>query len=136
MKKALIVLLLLCTLNVFAQESKHQLSTHILDITTGTPAAGVPVRLEKYEPATKAWRTLATKVTDKNGRVGDYLPQESGASNKGTYKLVFLTADYFSDRKMETFYPYIEVVFEISGNSYYHVPITLSPFGYSTYRGS
>ncbi|MDX5481710.1 MAG: hydroxyisourate hydrolase [Hymenobacteraceae bacterium] len=75
-------------------------------------------------------------MTDKNGRVGDYLPQGADASNKGIYKLVFLTSDYFSDRKVETFYPYIEVVFEISGNSHYHVPITLSPFGYSTYRGS
>ncbi|HEY4651831.1 MAG TPA: hydroxyisourate hydrolase [Pontibacter sp.] len=136
MKKTLLALLLCCSLSAFAQEPKNQLSTHILDITSGAPAADVSVRLEKYDAAAKTWRTVATKVTDKNGRIGDYLPQKAGVANSGIYKLVFLTADYFAEKQQKTFYPYIEVVFEISGDTHYHVPITLSPFGYSTYRGS
>jgi 5-hydroxyisourate hydrolase len=118
----------------FSQTGKFQLSSHILDISKGAPAAGVPIRLEKMDPAAKSWTVVDQKTTDKNGRVGDFLPE--GKSNTGIYKLVFLTSDYFKKQQLESFYPFVEIVFEIKDNSHYHVPITLSAFGYSTYRGN
>jgi 5-hydroxyisourate hydrolase len=132
------VLLAVCftvfSLVSFAQSGKFQLSSHILDISKGAPAAGVPIRLEKMDPAGKSWSVVDQKITDKNGRVGDFLPE--GKSNTGVYKLVFLTSDYFKKQKLESFYPFVEIVFEIKDQSHYHVPITLSAFGYSTYRGN
>ncbi|MBL7769651.1 MAG: hydroxyisourate hydrolase [Flavipsychrobacter sp.] len=118
----------------FSQSGKYQLSSHILDISKGAPAAGVPIRLEKMDPSGKSWLIVDQKITDKNGRVGDFLPE--GKSHTGVYKLVFLTSDYFKKQQMESFYPFVEIVFEIKDNSHYHVPITLSAFGYSTYRGN
>ena len=86
------------------------------------------------DPVSKSWLVLDQKTTDKNDRVGDFLPE--GKSNTGIYKLVFLTSDYFKKQQVESFYPFVEIVFEIKDNSHYHVPITLSAFGYSTYRGN
>ena len=74
------------------------------------------------------------RFTDENGRVKDFL--EENNNNKGIYKLTYNVAPYFESKSQETFYPYIDVVFEIKDDNHYHVPITLSPFGYSTYRGS
>ena len=132
------VLLAVCftffSLAGFSQAGKFQLSSHILDISKGAPAAGVPIRLEKMNPAAKSWSVVDQKITDKNGRVGDFLPE--GKSNTGIYKLVFLTSDYFKKQQLESFYPFVEIVFEIKDQSHYHVPITLSAFGYSTYRGN
>ena len=132
------VLLAVCftifSLAGFAQSGKFQLSSHILDISKGAPAVDVPIRLEKMDPAGKSWLVVDQKITDKNGRVGDFLPE--GKSNTGIYKLVFLTSDYFKKQQVESFYPFVEIVFEINDNSHYHVPITLSAFGYSTYRGN
>ena len=82
----------------------------------------------------KTWSAVAEKVTDSNGRISDFLSAES--ANEGIYKLTFLTAAYFKKQKIESFYPFIEVVFEIKGSKHYHVPITLSAYGYSTYRGN
>lgn len=84
----------------------------------------------------KSWEVIDRRTTDSNGRVKDFLEQKDGKTNKGTYKLTFLTAPYFEARKQESFYPFIDVVFTIKDDNHYHVPITLSPFGYSTYRGS
>ena len=76
-------------------------------------------------------------MTDNNGRITDFLPLIKGKSeNHGKYRLRFLTENYFTNQKTESFYPYIEVVFQIKNDEHYHVPITLSPFGYSTYRGN
>lgn len=77
---------------------------------------------------------MEEKVTDKDGRIKDFL--KYGTDNKGIYKLVFLTKPYFEAKGQKSFYPFIEVVFEIQSEDHFHVPLTLSPFGYSTYRGS
>ncbi|GAB3241785.1 hydroxyisourate hydrolase [Hymenobacter seoulensis] len=115
----------------------YQLSTHILDISAGAPAPGVTVRLEKYDAAQKAWRPVAEKKTDAAGRIGDFLPRAGApAGHPGLYKLTFLTQPYFAARQLASFYPYIDVVFELKDGAHYHVPITLSAYGYSTYRGS
>lgn len=138
MKKLLYLFFVIVFSSVSAQENKEfQLSSHILDITLGKPVENVDVKLEKYNETTKQWISVINKKTDKNGRIGDFLPKgKDSKSNYGKYKIIFFTEDYFKNKNMESFYPFIEVVFQIQDNQHYHVPITLSPFGYSTYRGS
>lgn len=126
---------LLFSLQVFSQEKQYQLSSHILDINTGYPAKDVKISLSKMN-GKQNWTLIDEKTTDENGRVKDLLPQDEKYDNKGIYKLTFYTETYFKLQNKESFYPFIEVVFEIKDNSHYHVPITLSPFGYSTYRGN
>ncbi|MGY3053400.1 5-hydroxyisourate hydrolase [Pedobacter sp. UYEF25] len=118
----------------FAQKPKYQLSSHILDISKGMPAAGVSIKLEKYNEQNKTWSFEAEKKTDESGRIPDFLPSDK--SNIGVYKLTFYTEPYFKKSHVESFYPFIEVVFQIKDGKHYHVPITLSAYGYSTYRGN
>jgi 5-hydroxyisourate hydrolase len=135
MKNLLLTLgLALSTTFSYSQTKTFQLSSHILDISKGMPASGVPIRLEKMDTNKKMWSVIEQKVTDANGRISDFLSSER--SNEGIYKLTYLTADYFKSQHIESFYPFIEVVFEIKDNKHYHVPITLSAYGYSTYRGN
>ncbi len=121
-----------------AAEPSYQLSTHVLDISRGMPAKGVVIELSRLvnENGQEKWVPVGKGTTDENGRIKTFLEQKSGQSNAGIYKLKFLTKAYFDANKEKSFYPYIEVVFEINDDSHYHVPITLSNFGYSTYRGS
>ena len=106
------------------------LSTHVLDTSRGRPAAGMPVRLDRYDGTT--WEPLAEDATDDEGRLKD-LPVKGA----GTYRLRFGTSSYFSARMTECFYPEVSVVFAITeADEHYHVPLLISPFGYSTYRGS
>ncbi len=119
----------------FAQEAKFQLSSHILDVTNGEPAPGVKIALAKQDQAGK-WMTVDEKITDKNGRITDFLKETKGVSNEGIYKLTYFVAPYFKSLNQNSFYPFIEVVFEIKGENHFHVPITLSAYGYSTYRGN
>ncbi len=95
------------------------------------PAPGVAIKLEEFNDAKKAWILVEEKVTDKNGRVPDFL--SNNKSNLGIYKLTYLTSDYFKKMKLESFYPWVEVVFQITNTDHYHVPISLSAYGYSTY---
>lgn len=118
----------------YAQTPVYQLSSHILDISTGAPAPGVTVELSKMNDNTKTWSVVDKKVTDENGRIKEFLSMKQ--SNKGIYKLTFLVQDYFSKKQISSFYPFIDVVFQIQDEKHYHVPITLSAFGYSTYRGN
>lgn len=137
MKKSIFIslLILLSSSIVFAQQTNYQLSSHILDISKGMPAPNVKITLQKQIQGNQ-WLQLAEKQTDKNGRVSDFLPQTEGADHIGVYKLKFYVEPYFQSIQTDTFYPYIEVVFEIKDDKHYHVPITLSAFGYSTYRGN
>lgn len=116
----------------FAQSAEFQLSSHILDINRGLPAGGVTISLSKMSPD-NVWTVIDEKVTDENGRVKDFL---EGTGNAGIYKLTFYVGEYFDALGQDSFYPFVEVVFEIKDDSHYHVPITLSPYGYSTYRGN
>ena len=119
---------------VFAQKNNYQLSSHILDVSKGIPVSGVTIKLEQYNEQTKIWSFIEEKKTDLNGRITDFL--NSQQSNLGIYKLTYFTADYFKKNGIESFYPFIEVVFQIQDQNHYHVPITLSAYGYSTYRGN
>lgn len=135
MKKYLFTIMMaLLTTITFAQTNNFQLSSHILDISKGMPASGVTIQLSQYNEKDEIWTKIDEKVTDTNGRIGVFLPSEN--SNNGIYKLAFLTEDYFKKSHTESFYPFIEVVFEIKDKNQYHVPITLSAYGYSTYRGN
>ena len=136
MKKVFILFVVLLSFGFvsFAQESKFQLSSHILDISTGKPASGVKITLSK-RVSNDSWVLVDESNTDANGRVKDFLKQD-GRDNSGIYKLTFHTNPYFKSLKQQSFYPFIEVVFELVDNEHYHVPITLSAFGYATYRGN
>lgn len=124
----------LMTVSYTAKSENYQLSSHILDIGSGKPAEGVTITLSKLSENSE-WKAVDSRKTDVNGRVKDFL-EENGTDNRGIYKLTYDTKPYFESKGQETFYPFVEVVFEISDDSHYHVPITLSPFGYSTYRGN
>ena len=111
------------------------ISTHILDTSRGRPAAGVSISLEILN-AGEGWSPLSQAVTDKDGRVKSFVltEPELGA---GTYRLVFSVGKYFSALGEQSFYPEVTVSFLIDGGAeHYHVPLLISPFGYSTYRGS
>ncbi len=135
MKKILLAITLaLFSTVAFAQNTTFQLSSHILDVSKGAPAVDVTIQLHKYNEKTKTWTLIDEKKTDKNGRITDFLKQDK--SNIGIYKLTYFTSPYFKKDAIESFYPFIEVVFQINDENHYHVPITLSAFGYSTYRGN
>jgi 5-hydroxyisourate hydrolase len=110
------------------------LSTHVLDTALGRPARGVRVQLAVLEP-TGSWTTLCDRVTDEDGRARDLL---SGAALEArTYRLKFETGPYLLATHRAAFYPRVEVVFAVErAGEHHHVPLLLSPFGYSTYRGS
>ena len=108
------------------------LSSHVLDGVRGVPAAGVPVVWERLVDA--AWQPVAQAVTDPDGRVADWADE---ATDEGTHRLVFGSGDYFAGQGVETFYPEVVVVFAVADpDRHHHVPLLLSPFAYSTYRGS
>jgi 5-hydroxyisourate hydrolase len=110
------------------------ITTHVLDVSIGKPAAGMPIVLE-VEEVGRGWKHMARGVTDKDGRLRDLLAD--GALVEGTYRLTFDTYAYFGDRKTTTLYPQVSVVFSVrDSKERYHIPLLLSPFGYSTYRGS
>jgi 5-hydroxyisourate hydrolase len=129
------VLAMTATASNAADQDDYQLSSHILDISTGKPAPNIDVRLMQRQ-ADGSWVLLDTKKTNENGRIGNFLPNQGNIDNDGTYKLIFETTPYFYNQSLKSFYPYVEVNFNIEGDNHYHVPITLSAYGYSTYRGS
>ena len=111
-----------------------KITTHVLDTSVGRPAFGVPVVLEVEEVGT-GWKQIGRGATDKDGRLRDLLGE--GTLVEGTYRLTFDTHTYFADRKVESLYPQVSIVFSIrDAREDYHVPLLLNPFGYTTYRGS
>ena|SRR5215831_660391 len=110
-----------------------QLTTHILDTSKGKPAAGMSVVL--YEWKNEEWIQITSGITNDDGRIPDLL-QKNKSLEKGTYKLQFETQSYFADQSVQSFYPVIEIIFEVTAQEHYHVPLLLNPYGYSTYRGS
>lgn len=117
-----------------AQDNLYRLSTHILDVTRGAPASDVRVELLKFKPETNEWQLQKAEKTAENGRIANFVPAEG--SDNGIYKLRFYTAPYFKSQNLKSVYPYIEIVFEMTGNGHYHIPLTVSANGYSTYKGN
>jgi 5-hydroxyisourate hydrolase len=111
------------------------ITTHILDLATGRPAAGVRVTLERKADAGR-WTQIGEGRTDADGRIREWTG-DAGAPGKGTYLLRFDTAEYFSRQSRSSFFPEVGVIFDAADDPVHcHVPLLLSPFGYSTYRGS
>jgi 5-hydroxyisourate hydrolase len=109
------------------------LSTHVLDATMGRPAAGVAVRLDRR--TADGWVLVGEGVTGADGRLAGWLP--AGQPTRGVYRITFASGSYFAERGTASFYPEVTVAFEVSSaGEHYHVPLLLSPFAYSTYRGS
>ena len=115
-------------------ESANTLTTHVLDTATGKPAAGMEIRLEAFE--NDGFRRIGGGTTNADGRVKDFL--DAGESlPAGVYRARFETGRYHAAQGVNGFYPYVEVVFEMgAAGQHYHVPLLISPFGFSTYRGS
>jgi 5-hydroxyisourate hydrolase len=110
------------------------ITTHILDVSIGKPAAGVRVSLLRIENAIRT--IIGSGETDADGRFKDLVPK-SAALAAGIYELTFETAPFFLARGIKPFHPRVSVTFEITDpNQHFHVPLLISPFGYTTYRGS
>ncbi|HJZ82621.1 MAG TPA: hydroxyisourate hydrolase [Pyrinomonadaceae bacterium] len=110
------------------------ITTHVLDTSSGRPAAGVPVTLEL--DVAGRWKPIGKGTTNADGRTANLWSNETALA-AGTYRLIFDTASYFTNQQIKTFYPQVTVIFQVKDPAqHYHVPLLLSPFGYSTYRGS
>jgi 5-hydroxyisourate hydrolase len=110
-------------------------TTHVLDTSAGHPAAGVRVTLEARD-GDDGWRRLGEGTTDADGRLSGLLPADRRLG-AGAHRLVFDTGAWFAEQGVEAFYPEVSVVFQVSdATQHFHMPLLLSPFGYSTYRGS
>jgi len=115
-------------------KSNSPITTHVLDVSRGKPAADVPVTLERQ--TADGWETLAKARSDSDGRVVALFPSDRKLQ-PDTYRITFGVGHYFSSLSIEHFYPDVSVVFFVkSPDEHYHVPLLVSPHGYSTYRGS
>jgi 5-hydroxyisourate hydrolase len=113
----------------------NRISTHVLDTALGKPATGVPVRLEYLEKGGR-WLAVGSSNTDADGRCAQMLA-ESEPVAEGLYRLVFDTGSYYAAHHMPGLYPVVEITFQVrQGESQFHIPLLLSPNGYTTYRGS
>jgi 5-hydroxyisourate hydrolase len=111
-----------------------RITTHVLDTSIGRPAAGVGVTLERRGERDD-WLPAGRGETDGDGRVRAWRPDPNVTA--GTYRLVFASGTYFAARGVDSFFPSVTIAFTIAdAAANYHVPLLLSPFGYSTYRGS
>ncbi|KAJ6503363.1 hypothetical protein C8R47DRAFT_1105822 [Mycena vitilis] len=131
--------------------SKSPITCHVLDSSTGKPAEGVQIRLQDFTPADPTtgghdtFNPLATGVTNSDGRCLDLLPARDSSEAKkldvaltpGTYKIVFKVKEYFERSGRKCFYPWVEITFEIENpEEHYHIPLLISPYSFTTYRGS
>jgi 5-hydroxyisourate hydrolase len=105
------------------------ITAHVLDAAAGVPATGVTVRLTDGEGT-----ALADSVTDADGRVGELGPERL---DPGVYRVTFGSGDYFAARRVDSFHPEVSVLFTVRADqAHYHIPLLLSPYSYTTYRGS
>lgn len=112
----------------------NPLSVHVLNQETGLPSSNVTVTLEAQQG--EKWVKLNEAKTDSNGRIKEFYPKDT-ALQKGVYKVTFKTGDWFKANNQRTFFPEVPVVFVIDGVlEHYHIPLLLSSYGYSTYRGN
>jgi 5-hydroxyisourate hydrolase len=110
-----------------------QLTAHVLDTTKGRPARGV--RMSLYQQHEEQWKEIGLGTTDNDGRVMDLLKKDVMLA-LGIYKMRFETGEYFDKQGIQSFYPVVEIIFNIISREHYHIPLLISPHGYSTYRGS
>ena len=111
---------------------RSRVTTHVLDATSGRPAAGIAVTLDRQTGT--GWQEVARGRTDADGRISDFGPEDLKPDH---YRVTFAVGPYFSDSGQATFYPEVMIQFRIDDPAaHYHVPLLLSPYAYSTYRGS
>ncbi|GAB1862787.1 5-hydroxyisourate hydrolase [Camponotus japonicus] len=121
--------------SVNPNEAKLSITTHILDVSKGLPADGLAVRLYKFE--NDKWIFLKESITESNGRCADLLQDEQENSMPGRFKIEFRVNDYFRRNSTNSMYPLIDIIFDVQNpHEHYHIPLLLSPFGFTTYRGS
>lgn len=109
------------------------ITTHVLDTALGIPGKNIAIELERESGG--AWQLVGAGITDSDGRLRTLTPQ--GPVQPGTYRIRFQIAPYFESHGTKAFFPLVEIQFAVAdGDAHYHVPLLLSPFGYSTYRGS
>ena len=110
------------------------ITTHVLDTAAGRPGRGIAIDLERADER-GAWQRLGAGATDDDGRLRTLTPP--GPTLPGTYRIRFATGAYFAAQGLTGFFPVVEIHFTVvDGAQHYHVPLLLSPFGFSTYRGS
>jgi 5-hydroxyisourate hydrolase len=111
------------------------ITTHVLDTSAGRPGGGIAVSLERMTDAAE-WETIGEGQTDTDGRAKELL-SATAAFLPGNYRLIFEIGPYFSQRNIECFFSQVTITFVVNdAEQHYHVPLLVSPFGYSTYRGS
>ena len=111
------------------------ITTHVLDTARGLAAAGVAVRLER-QTTPGEWQAIGEGQTDQDGRLRTLHPDGSPLT-AGAYRLTFQTRAYFVALGAATFYPEVAITFEVAeGETHYHVPLLISPFGFTSYRGT
>ena len=114
--------------------AQNPLSVHVLNLQDGLPSSEVKVSLEEQKNG--KWVQLSQATTNEQGRIPALYP-EGKKLEKGMYKVTFKTGDWFKAHKQKTFFPEVPVIFEVDGSvEHYHIPLLLSPYGYSTYRGN
>ena len=113
---------------------RNPLSVHVLNLQDGLPSPGVEVTLERKTGSD--WQPLGSAVTNEQGRITALYPEGQEFAS-GQYRVVFKTGDYYAKRRVPTFFPEVPVLFTVEpGLPHYHIPLLLSPYGYTTYRGS
>jgi 5-hydroxyisourate hydrolase len=124
----------LSALSALASAATNPLSVHVLNLQDGLPSPGVNVTLEKQDG--KNWDMLNSAATNEQGRITGLYPEGRGLE-KGTYRVTFKTGEWFKSHKTSSFFPEVPVIFEVDGTvPHYHIPLLLSPYGFSTYRGN
>ena len=132
--KSLCAGIALCGASAVAFAASNPLSVHVLNLQDGLPSPGVKVLLEKQDGT--AWTQLSSGTTNEQGRILALYP-EGKALEKGNYRVTFKTGEWFAEHKTASFFPEVPVIFAVDGTvPHYHIPLLLSPFGFSTYRGN
>jgi 5-hydroxyisourate hydrolase len=132
--KKLILALGMTAMSGMALAANNPLSVHVLNLETGVPSSGINVTLERHVGDT--WQSLAQGTTNEQGRIAELYPANTSLQ-KGEYRVVFKTGDYYKKTGHDSFFPEIPVIFEVKQtDQHYHIPLLLSPYGFSTYRGS
>ena len=125
---------LLATTSSLAMAADNPLSVHVLNLENGLPSSGVAVVLEQQDG--KNWTKLNTGVTNEQGRIPALYP-EGKKLEQGVYRVTFETGDWFKKHDTATFFPEVPVIFSADASvEHYHIPLLLSPYGFSTYRGN
>lgn len=132
--KILVAGVLFCALAASAFADTNPLSVHVLNLQDGLPSAAVAVTLEKRNG--QEWQLLNQGVTNAQGRITALYPVGQALA-KGTYRVTFKTGEWFEKHQMKSFFPEVPVIFDVDGSvAHYHIPLLLSPYGFSTYRGN